>query len=347
VPDLGMAIIGTGTVAERHAAAIEALHGAHLVAVYDSDQDRCRTFAENRGVAAAESLDDLLSRSDLHIVTIATPSGVHAEVAIPAARSGKNVICEKPLETTLEKADRIIAACEEAGVQLTAVFQARFGDNVQIVRRALDEGRFGRLVLASVQIRWYRSVAYYASAGWRGTWALDGGGALMNQSIHMIDLLLYLAGDVQEVSANIATLTHPGLEVEDTAVANLRFASGGLGVIEASTSCAPGFPRKLELSGENGSVVLEDDRIVRWHFADERPEDARIREEGSKSEGLAGAASDPRAAGHEGHRRQFQDMVDAVHEGRSPTIPGREGRKAVQLITAIYESARTGRPCRL
>ena len=169
----------------------------------------------------------------------------------------------------------------------------------------------------------------------------------MNQSIHMIDLLLYLAGDVAEVTACTATLTHPGLEVADTAVASLRFVSGGLGVIEASTSCAPGFPRKLELSGENGSVVLEDDRIVRWQFADERPEDARIREEGSKSEGLAGAASDPRAAGHEGHRRQFQDMVDAVHEGGSPTIPGREGRKAVQLITAIYESARTGRPCRL
>lgn len=345
--DLGMAIIGTGTVAERHADAIRDLNGARLVAVYDADHGRCSAFARGRGVAAAESLEGLLSRSDVHIVTIATPSGTHAEVAVPAAHAGKHIICEKPLETTLEKTDQIIAACDEAGVQLAAVFQARFGDSVKAVHKALADGWFGRVVLIGAQVRWYRSPEYYASAGWRGTWALDGGGALMNQSIHMIDLLLYLAGDVEEVSAYTGTLTHPGLEVEDTAVASLRLVSGGLGVIEASTSCAPGFPRKLELSGEHGSVILEDDRIVRWQFTKERPEDVQIRQHGSTSEGLAGAAGDPKAAGHEGHRRQFQDMVDAVRTGRAPTIPGREGRKAIALIAGIYESARTGRPCRI
>lgn len=345
--DLGMAIIGTGTVAERHADAIRELTGARLVAVYDADHDRCLAFAESRRVAASVSLERLLSRSDVHIVTIATPSGTHAEVALPAARAGKHIICEKPLETTLEKTDRILAACDEAGVQLAAVFQARFADSVEVVRKALERGRFGRTVLASVQVRWYRSAEYYASARWRGTWALDGGGALMNQSIHMVDLLLYLAGDVEEVSAYTTTRTHAGLEVEDTAVASLRFVSGGLGVIEASTSCAPGFPRKLEFSGEYGSVILEDDRIVRWQFADEQPEDARIREQGSRSEGLAGGAGDPKGAGHEGHRRQFQDMVDAVRTGRSPRVPGREGRKAIALIVGIYASARTGRPWRI
>lgn len=169
----------------------------------------------------------------------------------------------------------------------------------------------------------------------------------MNQSIHMVDLLLYLAGDVQEVSAYTGTITHPGLEVEDTVVASLKFVSGGFGVIEASTSCAPGFPRKLELSGEYGSVILEDDRIVRWQFSEERQEDSGIRDHGSISEGLAGGAGDPKAAGSEGHRRQFQDMVNALHEGRSPELPGREGRKAIQLITSIYESSGTGRSCRL
>lgn len=347
MPELGIAIVGTGTVAERHALAINALEHARLTAVYDSNADRGRDFGQTHGVPAASSLQELLSRDDVQIVTIATPSGVHADVAVPIARAGRHVICEKPLETTVEKVDRIIQACDEAGVLLSAVFQARFGDNVRLIRNALDDGRFGRLVLASAQVRWYRSKEYYASAGWRGTWALDGGGALMNQSIHIVDLLLYLAGDASEVNAYTGTLTHPGLEVEDTAVASLRFSSGALGVIEASTSCAPGFPRKLELSGENGSIVLEDDRITRWQFTEEQPDDERIREQGSKTEGLAGASSDPRAAGHEGHRRQFQDTVDAILQGRPPSIPGREGRKAVQLINGIYQSARTGRPCLL
>ena len=175
--DLGMAIIGTGTVAERHAVAIGDLTGAHLVAVFDADPTRCSRFAELHGVIPSGSLKQLLSRNDIDIVTIATPSGVHSDVAIPAALAGKHIICEKPLETTLEKTDRIIKTCEQAGVELAAVFQARFGDNIRIIKAALQEGRFGRLVLASAQVRWYRSADYYASAGWRGTWELDGGGA--------------------------------------------------------------------------------------------------------------------------------------------------------------------------
>lgn len=347
MPDLGMAIIGTGTVAERHADAIAALDGARLAAVYDANPDRGREFGAERGVPAAESLEALVARDDVDIVTIATPSGTHAEVAVPVAQAGKHVICEKPLETTVEKAERIVNACNQAGVVLSSVFQARFVDTVAEIKRALDSGRFGRLVLASAQVRWFRSQEYYASSGWRGTWALDGGGALMNQSIHMVDLLLYLAGEPEEVNAFAGTFTHPGLEVEDTVVANIRFASGGFGVIEASTSCAPGFPRKIELSGENGSVVLEDDRIVRWRFVDDREEDVLIREAGAKGAGMAGAAADPRAAGSEGHRRQFQDVVTAIREGRSPKIPGTEGLRALRLITAIYEAARTGRSLRL
>lgn len=345
--DLGMAIVGTGTVADRHADAIAKLTGAHLAAVFDANIERGREFGRKRGVPVADSLGALLARQDVHIVTIATPSGTHADVAVPVAQAGKHVICEKPLETTVEKAQRIVDACDQAGVVLSSVFQARFGDTVAVVKDALDSGRFGRLILAGAQVRWYRSREYYASSGWRGTWALDGGGALMNQSIHMVDLLIYLAGEPEEVSAFAGTLTHPGLEVEDTIVANVRFTSGGFGVIEASTSCAPGFPRKIELSGENGTVILEDDRIVRWQFVDDREEDARIREAGAQGEGLAGAAGDPRAAGSEGHRRQFQDVVTAVTEGRLPRIPGSEGLRALRLISAIYESARTGRNQRL
>ena len=340
--ELGMAIIGTGVVAERHAAAMHELHGARLVAVYDSNSERARAFAAEHGVRVAANLDELLGSGDVDVITIATPSGAHADVVIPVARAGKHVICEKPLETTLERVDLIIGACKEAGVVLSSVFQARFGDSVRIIREAINRGRFGTMVLADAQVKWFRSQEYYSGSAWRGTWALDGGGALMNQSIHIVDLLLHLAGPIEQVAAFAETLTHPGVEVEDTLVASLRFASGALGTIAVSTSCAPGFPRKLELSGEHGSVTLEDDRIVRWAFATEEDDDETIRLGGTSGEGLAGGASDPRAAGHEGHRRQFQDVVDAVREGHQPAIPGSEGRRAVELVTAIYEAARTG-----
>ena len=345
--EVGFAIIGTGTVAERHAAAIDELDGAHLVTVFDVDSERCRIFADIHQVKPSYSLDDLLAQIEVDVVTIATPSGLHADVAVPAARAGKHIICEKPLETTVVRADAIIEAAANNKVLLAAVFQARFGESVRLIRRALDQGRFGRLILAGAQVKWYRSRDYYAAAGWRGTWKLDGGGALMNQSIHLIDLLLYLAGDPEEVYACCGTLTHPGLEVEDTAAATVKFKNGALGVIEASTSCAPGFPRRLELSGEKGSVVLEDDRLVRWQFTDEQPEDEEIRNQGSGESGMQSGASDPRAAGHEGHRRQFQDMVDAIREGRDPSIPGTEGRRAVELICAVYESAAKGQPVRI
>ena len=339
---IGFAIIGTGTVAIRHARAIEEIECAELVAVYDVDTDCSFSFAEEYNTKAAASLQDLLDDDNVDVVTIATPSGTHSNVVIPAAKAGKHIICEKPLETTLGKADAIIEACKKNNVFLAAVFQSRFGENVQLIKKAIDEGRFGRLILASVQVKWYRSDDYYASAGWRGTWELDGGGVLMNQSIHIIDLLLFLAGNPREVFAFTDLLTHSGLEVEDTACAAIRFENGAMGVIEASTSCAPGFPRKLEISGQNGSIILEDDRLIRWQFTEQYPEDQEIRRKGEMSEGLHSGAADPKTAGHKGHKQQFQDMARAILENREPSISGREGRRALELIHGIYESARSG-----
>jgi len=341
---VGFAIIGTGTVAIRHARAIEEIESAELVAVHDVDPDRARSFALEHNTEAVLHLQDLLANDHIDVVTVATPSGTHGTVAIPAAMAGKHIICEKPLETTLEKADAIIEACKESKVYLAAIFQSRFGENVQLIKRAIDAGRFGKIVLASAQVKWYRSVDYYASAGWRGTWELDGGGVLMNQSIHIIDLLLYLVGNPREVFAYTDLLTHTGLEVEDTACAAIRFENGGMGVIEASTSCAPGFPRKLEISGQNGSIVLEDDRLIRWQFREEYPEDQEIRRKGEISEGLHSGAGDPKAAGYKGHKQQFQDMARAILENREPLISGREGKRALELICGIYESARSGQP---
>lgn len=341
--EVGYGIVGTGMIAGVHAKAIAAVPGARLAAVYDAVRDRAEAFAREHGTQAEASLEALLGRADVHVVSIATPSGSRAETAVAAAQAGKHVLCEKPIEVTLERVDRIIDACRAHGVILAGVFQRRTCRNVQRLRAAIDAGRFGRLVLVDAHIPWFRDQAYYNSAPWRGTWALDGGGVLMNQGIHTLDLMLHLAGPPLAVQAYADRLTHDRIEVEDTAVATVRFACGALGTIAATTCCAPGFPARLSIHGERGSVVLEGDRLLRWTFAEPRPEDAVIRQEGGQSEGLAGGADNAGGIGPEGHRRQFADLTEAVRSGREPLIPGTEARRAVALIAGIYDSARSGK----
>ena len=236
-------IIGTGAIAAMHAKALEACEKAELVSVFDKVTERAAKFAEQYEVRAIDDFEKFLADPEIDAVTVATPTGIHGQVALPAAKAGKHILCEKPLDITLEKADAIIDACDDNDVILSAVFQSRYGSAVEAIKEAVDAGRLGKMVLANTHIHWFRSQEYYDSAGWRGTWELDGGGALMNQSIHNIDLLLYLNGDPAEVFAYTDTLTHEGIEVEDTAVAGIKFKNGSLGTIEASTSCAPGFPQ--------------------------------------------------------------------------------------------------------
>lgn len=337
-------IIGTGNIAAFHAAAIGAAKNSVLTAVCGISLEQAKAFGEKYGVSGESDLQTFLAREDVDAVTIATPSGLHADVAIPSARAGKHILCEKPLEINLERVTRIIQACEENKVLLACVFQSRLNKNIQHIRRAIDAGRFGRLVLANIQIKWFRSQTYYDNGQWRGTWSLDGGGALMNQGIHLVDLLVHLAGRPESVHAYTGTLTHTGIEVEDTVVAAIRFKNGAMGTIEASTSCAPGFPRRLEISGEKGSVVMEDDCLTRWEFIEPQPGDDAVRADGMKGDGLQSGATDPNAISHEGHRRLIEDLAEAIHEGREPAIPGREGLLAVELISGIYESSKTGQP---
>jgi len=338
-------IIGAGTIGAFHAQAIERVDGAVLTAVFDSVDERARAFAASHGIAAYANLDDFLANAPIDAVTVATPTGLHASVAIPAARAGKHVLCEKPLDTTAEKAQSIVDACREAGVILSPVFQSRFGEGALALKRAIDAGRFGRLLFVSGRIKWMRSQAYYDSGAWRGTWELDGGGCLMNQSIHAIDLLLHFGGAPAEVFGFTATRTHERLEVEDNACAVIRYASGALGVIESSTSCAPGFSQQIEISGERGTAVLEGDAIVRWQFADDDPIDTAITAAMGTS-GLGSGASDPKGISIEGHRRQIEDMVGAVLRGSPPAVDGAQAKLPVELVCGIYESMRTGRPYR-
>lgn len=333
-------------IAKFHAKAIDAMEGGELHSIFGVETDPIEQLSAELGCKGYQSdFEAFLADPELEIVTIATPSGAHLDPAVAAARAGKHVICEKPLEITPERIDLMIAACDEAGVTLSGIFNRRFHPAMEVFKKAVDEGRFGRLTMCDAYVKWYRNQAYYDSSAWRGTWKLDGGGALMNQSIHLIDQLIYLAGDVAAVAASTACLAHENIEVEDTAVAILEFRNGARGVIQGSTACwsSTGHPAEVHLCGDKGSAFLADEKFRVWDFAEEKPEDAHVKENlmmGSEGGGLG--ANDPGAINFEGHRRNFEDVVKAIREGRTPSIDGNEARRAIALTCAIYESAKNG-----
>jgi predicted dehydrogenase len=342
---LGFAITGCGMIARFHARALAEVPGARLAALVSGDIRRARAMADELGLACHLDTDlaAVLARPDVEALIVTTPSGAHLEPAVAAARAGKHVVVEKPLEITAERCDRIIAACDEKRVKLCTIFPSRFGDANRTLKAAVDAGRFGRLTLGETACKWWRSQQYYDEGGWKGTRALDGGGALMNQAIHNVDLLLWLMGPVDRVSGFTATLAHERIEVEDTAVACLRFASGALGVIQAATSTHPGLPKTVAIHGDRGTAVVEQDDLLRWDFSPRSPEDKAVRQRFAVKVHASGGASNPAAISHQGHARQLADFVRAVRTGTEPSVDGREGRRSVALIEAIYRSAATGR----
>jgi UDP-N-acetyl-2-amino-2-deoxyglucuronate dehydrogenase len=338
----GFGIVGCGMISGFHAKAIADLRGAKLVACCDTRAESADRFAAAHNCKSYHSLDDMLADKAVDIVTIATPSGLHMAPAVAAAKAGKHVIVEKPLEVTLKKCDKIIRACEENGVKLSTVFPSRFHDSSVKMKRAIDAGRFGRLTVGDAYVKWFRTQQYYDSGAWRGTWALDGGGALMNQAVHSVDLLAWLMGPVKEVCAQTAQLAHERIEVEDVVVATLRFVNGALGVIEATTAAYPGYLKRIEISGSEGTAVLEEEDLKAWDFAKLAKEDKAILAEMKKSKSTGGGAADPSAIGHHGHAKQFADVLDAIRKDRAPAIDGHEGRRSIEIIQAIYKSAETG-----
>jgi predicted dehydrogenase len=338
----GFGIVGCGMISQFHAKAIADLRGAKLLACCDTRSESADRFAAANGCKSYHSLDDMLADPAVDIVTIATPSGLHMAPAIAAAKAGKHVVVEKPLEVTLKKCDRIIRECEKHRVQLATVFPSRFHDSSVKLKRAIDGGRFGRLTIGDAYVKWFRTQQYYDSGAWRGTWALDGGGALMNQAIHSVDLLTWLMGPVMEVCAQTAQLIHERIEVEDAAVATLRFVNGALGVIEATTAAYPGYLKRIEIHGSEGSAVLEEEDLKSWDFAKPAKEDKAILADMKKTKSGGGGASDPAAIGHHGHTKQFSDMLEAIRKNRPPAIDGHEGRRSVEIIQAIYKSAECG-----
>jgi predicted dehydrogenase len=342
---IGFAIVGCGMIARFHARALADVPGTRVAALVG------RQLASADKLAAELHLDcfkttDLaaaLARPDVQVVIVTTPSGAHLEPAVAAAAAKKHVVVEKPLEITTERCDRIIEACQRHGVKLCTIFPSRFGDANRALKAAVEAGRFGRLTLGETTCKWWRTQQYYDEGGWKGTQALDGGGALMNQAIHNVDLLLWVMGAVTHVSGFTATLAHERIEVEDTAVACLRFANGALGVIQATTSVHPGLPKTIAVHGDRGTAVIEQDDVLRWDFTPETDADREMKARFAQKVGASGGSADPRAISHVGHARQLADFVHAIQSGGAPLVDGREGRKAVEVIQAIYRSAQTGR----
>jgi predicted dehydrogenase len=343
----GFGIIGCGMISNFHAKAIADVRGAKLVACFDAVPASADRLAASTGCKAYHKLDDMLADPRVTIVTIGTPSGAHLEPGLAAAKAGKHVIVEKPLEITLKRCDRLIEACAKNRVQLATVFPSRFHDSAIELKRAIDEERFGRLTLGDSYVKWFRPQSYYDSGAWRGTWQLDGGGALMNQAIHSVDILTWLMGPAVEVTAHSATLAHERIAVEDTVVATIKFASGALGVIEASTAAYPGYLKRIEIHGSEGSAAMEEEDIVKWDFAKRGRRDAAIAKRMQSSISTGGGASDPTAIGHHGHARLFRDVCQAIDEGRAPAVDGHQGRRSVEIILAIYKAAETGKIVKL
>ncbi len=338
----GFGIIGAGFIGEFHAQAIQQLPSARLVAACARSDKSVAKFAEKFPQAKMyRDYADMLKDPAVDIVTIATPSGSHMEPAVAAARAGKHVIVEKPIEITLDRIDRILEAHDKAGTKIGGIFNGRFTETAQMFKQAVTANRFGRLTFGMAYGPWWRDQSYYDEGGWKGTQQYDGGGALMNQGIHTIDMLQWLMGPVKSVQAFAATLAHKRIEVEDTGSAAVEFANGALGTIACTTSMWPGHFRIVEVAGDEGSVAMADSAFFFWKFRNETAEDEKIRKERVAFPAVSTGASSPGAGlSCEGHRRNFAEFLDALGHNRRPLIDGQEARKGVEIILAIYESAR-------
>lgn len=343
IKEFGFAIVGAGVIAHIHALAISKISHARLLAVCNINKVKADDFARQHACSSYGTISEMLTHPGVDIVCICTPSGIHEEPALQCIAAGKHCLIEKPLEVTLEKCDRIISAAQEAGIKIGVIFPSRFYEASKKIKQALQQNRFGDLVLGDAYVKWHRSPAYYASSPWRGTRALDGGGALMNQGIHSVDLLQWYMGPVATVQASVANIQHKGIEVEDTIVAVLSFANGALGTIEATTAVFPGALKQIEIMGTAGTAVLQESNLVKWDFLHPVAADEQTVASMAGQTASHGGVSNPADIGFLGHQLQIEDMIRAIQTDTTPMVDAVEGRKSVEIVLAVYESARTGK----
>jgi predicted dehydrogenase len=334
-------IIGAGNISQTHARAACEIDGVEIAAIYGNNRDKAARLAQLYGGVVYDDLESFLEHKPLELVMIGSPSALHAEQGMAAARHGLHVLVEKPIDITTARADLLINECIRARVQLGVCFQDRVAPDILKLKQLVDAGRLGKPILVSGRVKWYRPPEYYRDSRWRGTFELDGGGALINQGVHTVDLLLWLMGDVAQVNAKAKTALHD-IEVEDTVVATLEFANGAIGTLEAGTSVYPGYPRRIELTGSEGTIILQDNRIIAVDLRDAgedvvRPQ-AVPKEETNNQRATSAVVSDV-----SGHRRILEDFLRAIETDGKPVCDGYEGRRSVELVQAIYESSRTSK----
>lgn len=329
---LKIGIVGTGAITGKHADAISEIENAELVALCSSSSERAKAAKEKFGIDTYSDISAFLTHPELDIVCICTASGHHMEAGLLAAKAGKHLLIEKPIEINLNRADQLIDACEENGVKLGVIFQNRFSADYLKLKAAVREGKFGKLLMGNAHVNWYRAPEYYSGSPWKGTLEGDGGGAFMNQGIHTIDLLLDIMGDVQSVFAKVKTALHP-IEGEDLGAALVTFENKALGNITASTALYPGLPERLEIFGKNGSAVLEAGKLIQWSIQGEESEPI------TADTNTGSGAADPMAIGHALHKAQWEHYLNAIEKNEPVLVEGKMARKSVELIRAIYRSS--------
>jgi len=334
-------IVGAGNISETHARAVQSLPGVEVAAVTGKDFDRVKSLAARFGGTPYRDFEDLLARRPLDLVIIGSPSGLHAEHGIAAANHGLHVLVEKPIDISIERADALISACRRAHVKLGVIFQDRMKPDIIRLKQLVTSGALGNLSLASAQVKWYRPPEYYARSHWRGTWRLDGGGALMNQGIHTVDLLLWLMGDVSRVYARSLTALHY-IETEDTVVATLEFVSGAVGTLEATTAAFPGYDRKVEITGSKGTAILQRDKVISLDVIDPASDFVSSEDKDENPSANSPVVSDIR-----GHRAVIENFLKSINAGAHLVCDGVEGRRSVALARAIYQSSQAGQPVAL
>ncbi|WP_309720854.1 Gfo/Idh/MocA family oxidoreductase [Armatimonas sp.] len=356
---LRFAIVGCGVIHGTHVEAIRALpEDAELVAVCDEVGDRAKEVGEKIGVRHFTDLTAMLDWGAFDVLTVCTPSGLHGSCGVLGAKAGKHIVTEKPIEVTLAAADALIAACKENNVKLEVISQHRFSSGMQLLKGWLDEGKLGKLVYGESVTKWYRTQAYYDSGGWRGTWELDGGGALMNQGVHYVDQLRWIMGPVKSVAATMGTIAHERIEVEDIVSASIEFQNGAVGTLLASTAMFPGYKQSLEIYGTHGTVLIDNSRVRHAQFSSGDEEqgmfgvqaaepivkDGIFTATGEKADvAQSQGAGDPRAISGSGHVAHLKDLIGAIREDRETFMNGAEARSALELIVGVYESAKTGK----
>jgi len=328
----GIGIVGCGVIADIHAQAIKQLTNGHLISVYSRNIDNARKIGEKYAVDFHSDWKDFINDKRIDLVSICTPSGTHLDVGFRAADAGKDLIVEKPIEVTVDRAQKLVEYCADSGVYLAVIFQNRYLESVIKAKEMITRGDLGNIFHADAHIKWFRSQEYYESAAWRGTFALDGGGVLINQAIHTIDLLRYLVGDVDYIFGQTGIYTHTGIEGEDDAAATLRFKNGAIGTIVASTSIIPARSRLLEIHGKSGTLILDGDEL----FIDGEPANDKNALQKKKS---VGADSPLQGFSPEPHRRQFEHIINYINQDIQPNVSGEDGLKTLAVVRAIYESS--------